>query len=858
MKNLTKLLGIIALATVMGFSFTACESPANESPHVHQWGEWEGTVTCDEGGTGTRTCLLDPTHTETNDNLQPLGHNYQNWATTTAPTCTTAGVETGTCTYDNAHTTTRAVAINPNAHNWQQSTGTAPTCTVDGNGDQVCSYNEEHIQHGVIPKLGHDWKITEVTKAATCTNPGDGTKTCKRENCGESQSGVGEIPIDPNAHNYNTWRQTTAPTCEATGIESEVCAYNNSHTSGTTRAGAAATGHNWNTTYTTISIVSATTDGVEAITCKDNSAHTKDERITYATGTAGLEYELINDGNNVGTYRVRKGTVSGGAVYIPAYHRPNANSDYKPVTEIGKADDGSQPGAGAFYSTSITSVTIPEGVTTIYNCAFQSCRNLTSVTIPASVTTIGNYAFRDCTRLASVTIGAGVTTIGSYAFQNCTGLASVTFAEGSQLETINGFYNCTGLASITIPNSVTSTGNSAFYNWTNSQTIYVEGYASQVAADAAWGANWRTSCNAVIVYGIRPTSTYFTVTNTNEWNTALSTIAGYSGGGSYTIHVNGSFNVAGSANNTFGTTANGSTLTVTLIGNGTVSLSSNGSLLRAGANQTIIIDSENLILRGRSGNDSSLVYVDGSSAKLELKNGKISGNSYRSTYSCGGGVYVNSGTFTMSGGEISGNTMGGSGDWDNYAYGGGVYNTGTFIMSGGKISDNTIDCFSTTWYRSDSYGGGVYNAGTFTMTGGTISGNKVTARSNYSRSYGGGVYVSSGTFTMSGGTISGNTAISQAYYDASFSGQAVSYGGGVYVYSGTFRIVTGIISGNTVTATTSNSSSYTEEFGPALYGTAQRGTFSIPGDITSTWNSMGTLSTNTTGTTINVVNGNLQ
>ena len=59
-----------------------------------------------------------------------------------------------------------------------------------------------------------------------------------------------------------------------------------------------------------------------------------------------------------------------------------------------------------------------------YCCSGMS--NLTSVTIPNSVTSIGNYAFRDCTGLTSVTIGNSVTSIGNMAFGRCSGLTSVT------------------------------------------------------------------------------------------------------------------------------------------------------------------------------------------------------------------------------------------------------------------------------------------------------------------------------------------------------------------------------------------------------------------------------------------------
>lgn len=91
------------------------------------------------------------------------------------------------------------------------------------------------------------------------------------------------------------------------------------------------------------------------------------------------------------------------------------------------------------YSPPKTEVIIPDGVTSIGDCAFEYCGNIQSIKIPNSVTSIGNHAFEHCKRLHSMTIPDGVTSIGNYAFADC-----------SQLQ------------SITIPNSVTSIGRYAF------------------------------------------------------------------------------------------------------------------------------------------------------------------------------------------------------------------------------------------------------------------------------------------------------------------------------------------------------------------------------------------------------------
>ena len=72
-------------------------------------------------------------------------------------------------------------------------------------------------------------------------------------------------------------------------------------------------------------------------------------------------------------------------------------------------------------------------MTDIGYSAFENCTSLTSVTIPDSVTSIGNWTFDGCTSLTSVTIGDGVTSIAYGAFRDCTSLTSVTF-DGTMAE----------------------------------------------------------------------------------------------------------------------------------------------------------------------------------------------------------------------------------------------------------------------------------------------------------------------------------------------------------------------------------------------------------------------------------------
>ena len=126
----------------------------------------------------------------------------------------------------------------------------------------------------------------------------------------------------------------------------------------------------------------------------------------------------------------------------------------------------------AFYNTGLTSVTIPSSVTTFGKYAFSDCSSLSSLTLTEGLTSIGNYAFNK-TGMTSVTIPSSVKTIGEYAFFECTSLSSLTLTEG--LTTIGNyaFFN-SGLTSVTIPSSVTNFGEGAFSYCTNlsSVTIY--------------------------------------------------------------------------------------------------------------------------------------------------------------------------------------------------------------------------------------------------------------------------------------------------------------------------------------------------------------------------------------------------
>ena len=151
---------------------------------------------------------------------------------------------------------------------------------------------------------------------------------------------------------------------------------------------------------------------------------------------------------------VKKYNGTAADVTIPSHYKG------KPVTMIDHA---------AFHDSAVTSVTIPDSVTSIPDDAFAFCSQLTNISIPNSVTFIGFSAFNSCTSLKSITLPSSLSTIQSSAF-----------------------YNCGNLETIRIPVSVTFIGNYAFAGCPSSMTVTYPGSKTQ------WDAITKGSNNDVL------------------------------------------------------------------------------------------------------------------------------------------------------------------------------------------------------------------------------------------------------------------------------------------------------------------------------------------------------------------------
>ena len=181
---------------------------------------------------------------------------------------------------------------------------------------------------------------------------------------------------------------------------------------------------------------------------------------------------------------------------IPAYLFYSKTTLSPKITSLTIPDSVTSIGERAFSGcTSLISVTIGDGVTSIGDSVFRDCTNLISVTIPNSVTSIGSSAFTLCTSLTSITIPNSVTSIGRSVFGNCTSLISITIPDSVTSIGSGAFLGCTSLTSIKIPDSVTSIGSGAFFGCT-SLTIYCEA----TSKPSGWDSDWNQS-NRPVVWG---------------------------------------------------------------------------------------------------------------------------------------------------------------------------------------------------------------------------------------------------------------------------------------------------------------------------------------------------------------------
>ena len=167
-------------------------------------------------------------------------------------------------------------------------------------------------------------------------------------------------------------------------------------------------------------------------------------------------------------------------------------------------------GESAFTGCSgLTSLTLPSCITTIDDCTFYGCSGLTSLTLPSGVTSIGDYAFSGCRSLTSLTLPSSVTSsIGRWVFDGCYNLKECNYFIDSDLETylahthdwgyipvdeIKYYHNGQELTKLEIPSGVDKIGSYSFYKGVNLTSLTLPSSVTTIGYSAFRGCSGLTS-----------------------------------------------------------------------------------------------------------------------------------------------------------------------------------------------------------------------------------------------------------------------------------------------------------------------------------------------------------------------------
>lgn len=151
----------------------------------------------------------------------------------------------------------------------------------------------------------------------------------------------------------------------------------------------------------------------------------------------------------------------------------------------------------------VESVVLPEGLTSIGIMAFYSCYALSECDLPSTLTTIGKQAF-DSSGLTSITIPGGVRTITNSAFNMCAQLKTVVMEEGVEVIENGVFANGRNLISVTFPESLTTIGETAFVFCDKLPEITFPKGITSLGKQAFWAYNGETSLTKITFEGDAP------------------------------------------------------------------------------------------------------------------------------------------------------------------------------------------------------------------------------------------------------------------------------------------------------------------------------------------------------------------
>lgn len=189
---------------------------------------------------------------------------------------------------------------------------------------------------------------------------------------------------------------------------------------------------------------------------------------------SGLDYEVNADAKTCTV--TGPGVFVGKELVIPEY------IDGYQVTAIGEL---------AFWPRRITSLVMPDSITSIGQSAFEDCHELQTVKLSANLEKLGSRAFANCTNLQALELPDSVTAIGGGAFAGCEKLTAFRVPAGVTVLEAGTFSGCKGLTQLNIHDRVTAIGFQAFSGCTGLTQLHLP------ESLTALGEGAFTSCTAL-------------------------------------------------------------------------------------------------------------------------------------------------------------------------------------------------------------------------------------------------------------------------------------------------------------------------------------------------------------------------
>ena len=467
---------------------TPQKEPEQTTPpevHTHAFGDWTmiKKATCTEGGQRERSCSCGEKETK---KINALGHN-EVVDVAVANSCTTDGLTAGSHCADCGKILVKQEIVKAFGHTEVIDEAIEATCTVEGKTEgKHCSVCNQVLVEQVAVKVEHAYTSTMVEP--TATTEGYTKYTCS--NCNHTYTEDIKI-IEGQINRFNRHLlgytgveneeliisavfQENGEWFRITHIDDAAFRDCDNLRAVVIPASIRSIGSEAFSNCTNLRSVDIP-NGVTSIgefafgLCNNLMSITIPESVTSIGSLAFFSCFKLVEVYNLSSLTIEKGADTNGGVGLYALDVYTSKSE---ISKLWEDDNGYifyENGDVCYligYMGNAVELTLPDNCNgkkyAINHYAFYDYESLTSVTIPKGVTSIGNYAFFECDKITNLTIADGVTIIGDYAFYWCYGITNLRLPNSVIRIGKEAFKSCINLTSIVMPKNLTSIGDSAF------------------------------------------------------------------------------------------------------------------------------------------------------------------------------------------------------------------------------------------------------------------------------------------------------------------------------------------------------------------------------------------------------------